>query len=322
MNSIELLTPNLLVDQDKLTEIDHWLKVMNRPQGWHYDMDIIWVLKNIEKTEIQKGDTILDAGAGMGITQFLLAARGYNVISLDFTPRDFPPLAQGIFEIEVKPQDRLGYKHDYMAFIKYGQEKKGNNRDLKSILLQRGLNAVKKGPGYFVNRLNARYQKMKNMRLNKSEKKKNHDEFGTIRFLRAPFHEIPLEDQAVCALVSVSALEHADLELIDQNINEMKRVVKKGCPLLITTSTTDKKEDWFHEKTQGWCFSEESMKKMIGSSANTDFDHAVSERNILNSALWRSRIDPYYANDPESGFYKKKVQRLPYLSAGLKIIRE
>ena len=41
LNSIELLNGDLLSDQEKLDEIDHWLKVMNRPQGWHYDMDII-----------------------------------------------------------------------------------------------------------------------------------------------------------------------------------------------------------------------------------------------------------------------------------------
>ena len=97
MNCLELLTPELLEDDVKLSEIDHWLNIMNRVQGWHYDMDIIWLLRELEKAGIKKGSTILDAGAGLGATQFVLAARGYNVISLDFSRRKFPILSRDIF---------------------------------------------------------------------------------------------------------------------------------------------------------------------------------------------------------------------------------
>ena len=37
---------------------------------------------------------------------------------------------------------------------------------------------------------------------------------------------------------------------------------------------------------------------------------------------WRKRIDSYYVNDSESEFYERKIQSLPYLPVGLKIIRE
>ena len=91
---------------------------MNRPQGWHYDMDIIWLLNELDNAGIKQGATILDAGAGMGITQFILASRGYNILSLDFSPRS-KPLAEGIFDIKVLDQKKLDYQHDYIGFVDY-----------------------------------------------------------------------------------------------------------------------------------------------------------------------------------------------------------
>ena len=122
-NNIEFLTPDLLNDLEKLSEIDYWLSVMNRPQGWHYDMDIIWLLNELDNAGIKQGATILDAGAGMGITQFILASRGYNILSLDFSPRSKPPLAKGIFDIKIFDQKKLDYQHDYIGFVDYDNNK-------------------------------------------------------------------------------------------------------------------------------------------------------------------------------------------------------
>ena len=321
IDSIELLSPELLTDYSKLSKIDHWLKVMNRPQGWHYDMDIIWLLKGLEDAGIKKGDTILDAGAGMGITQFVLAAKGYNVISLDFSPRSNPHLAEGIFEIEVNEQDSLDYKHDYIGFVKYDSSLSVEG-DIKSPGLYKKIcNVVGRGPWYMLSRIKQLLQNKQNKQVNINEKSMDHTGFGKIKFIRAAFHDMPLDDQEVDALVSVSAIEHADPKLMEQNINEMKRVVKKGKPLLITTSATGKNKDWFHEKTQGWCFSKETLIEIIGANLQYEFDPELAEEKILSSENWRKRIDPYYVNDSESEFYQRKIEFLPYLPVGLKIIR-
>ena len=60
-NSYELLNSDLLKKRDYLNKIDYWLSVMNRTQGWHYDLDIIWLIKNLKKYNINEGSTILDA---------------------------------------------------------------------------------------------------------------------------------------------------------------------------------------------------------------------------------------------------------------------
>ena len=322
LNSIEILSANLLEDQDKLSRIDYWLRVMSRPQGWHYDMDIIWLLKGLENAGIKKGDTILDAGAGMGITQFILAAKGFNVISLDFSPRSSPDLAKGIFEIEVFQGGDLSYKHDYIGFVKYDASisKEKNSRDLR--LYQKVWELMGRDLKDILNRIKQEFQIRRNEQANKFEKKSDHTEFGKIKFVKAAFHDMPLKDEEVNALVSVSAIEHADPKLMEQNINEMKRVVKKGNPLFITTSGTLENKDWFHAKTKGWCFSKETLSKIIGHDIHNEFILERAEDQILSSDLWKKRIDPYYINDPDSDFYQGKIQSLPYLPVGIKIIKE
>jgi ubiquinone/menaquinone biosynthesis C-methylase UbiE len=322
LNSIKLITPDLLDDSEKIDEIDHWLNVMSRPQGWHYDMDIIWLLKGLEEAGIKKGDTVLDAGAGMGVTQFVLAAKGYNVISLDFSPRLNPPLAKDIFEIEVDDQDSLNYKHDYIGFVKYDSTGNEGKNNKTSDLIFKLYNAMGRGPGYMLNRIKQHFQNKQKKQININEKRENHAGFGKIKFIRAAFHDIPLKDEEVDALVSVSAIEHADPKLMGQNINEMKRVVKKGKPLFITTSATGKERDWFHDKTQGWCFSKETLREIIDCNIQSSLDTHLAEEHILSSDIWRKRLDPYYVNDPRSDFYLRNIQCLPYLPVGIKLIRE
>ena len=44
----------------------------------------------IDNLNLKKGSYILDAGAGLGPLQYILAARGYNIASLDFKKRKSP----------------------------------------------------------------------------------------------------------------------------------------------------------------------------------------------------------------------------------------
>ena len=320
VNKIELLTADLLDDPEKLVELDHWLRVMNSPQGWHYDLDILWLLKGLEKAGIQKGDTILDAGSGMGITQFLLASRGFNIISLDSSPRFAPLLAKGIFEIELANQNNLSYHHDYMDFVNHEVNPHAIQLNYLAFL-QRILGAFKKGPRYFLSRIKVRIRQHENLKINKMERQRSHEHFGIIKFVQASFHDIPLENEAVDALISVSALEHSEQRLHIDSINEMKRVVKNSRPLFITTSATTRDKDWFDKKTLGWCFTEKSLKKMalLETETESEFDATAAEKCIINSELWKSRIGDYYANDPSSVFYRRQVNHLPYLPVGITI---
>lgn len=320
-SSFQLLGVDLIKDSKKLNEIDHWLRVMNRPQGWHYDLDIIWLLQELEKAGIKKGDTVLDAGAGLGVTQFILASRGYNVISLDFSQRTIPQLADGIFDIQTAKQGNLNYKHDYIGFVDYGTEVVVNNWNKTNVMAKALKTVFNKGFFYIWSLIKSNLRTQRNKKWHANELNADHSDFGSIKFVRAAFHDIPLEDMQVDALVSVSAIEHADKTIMDKNISEMIRVVKNGAPILITTSATNQLEDIFHDKTKGWCFSQGNLKKMIAAEDPQSFEYEKTEKELLDTKEWVSRIDPYYTTDPESEFYKRKMKKLPYLVIGLKIIK-
>ena len=321
-NLVQLLTHNLLNDSNKLKEIDHWLSVMNRPQGWHYDMDIVWLLQELENSGIKKGDTILDAGAGMGVTQFILAARGFNVISLDFSHREYPEIADGIFDISIPSNDTLNYNHNYMGSVDYGTKSVADKvNEKKEGFISLAIKTILKGSTHTISTLRNLSKKRSNNLKNSNERELDHSDFGKIKFIRAAFHDIPIEDFSVDAIVSVSAIEHADQALMEKNISEMKRILKKGAPLLITTSATNQEKDFYHKKTLGWCYSKESLNKMAAIKNLDKFNYEVAEKEILESRLWRSRIDSYYANDPDSEFFKKRAKKLPYLPVGIKIIK-
>ena len=313
MNSskVTLLSPAFLCDLKILKEITYWSHVMNRPQGWHYDMDETWMLKNIEKAKIPKGAIILDAGAGLGIMQYVLASRGYNVVSLDFGKRLIPEESLGIFDITLEEQGSLEYKHSYqesMSFV-------GNSNSFKS---RYKCFIEKLGRSNLILRL---YYKIKrelsHFFYHTIEKMRDHGCYGKITFVRAAFHEIPFDENYFDAVISVSALEHADIELLDKNISEMCRVAKSGAPVLISTSAIGEEKDFFDGKTQGWCFCSQTLLRFSDNSTLEYSKYSDVEREILTSPLWLSRLDPYYYCNPNGHFFKKKMAGLPYLPIGI-----
>ena len=60
--SFNILSPKFLFTFKKyLNEIRYWGRVLNRPNGWHYDLDIIWILNKLIEYKVKPGDWILDA---------------------------------------------------------------------------------------------------------------------------------------------------------------------------------------------------------------------------------------------------------------------
>ena len=49
----EILSPkSLFSKKDYLSQIKYWSKVLNRPNGWHYDLDIIWILNKLKQFNV------------------------------------------------------------------------------------------------------------------------------------------------------------------------------------------------------------------------------------------------------------------------------
>lgn len=317
MKKIKLLDASFYEDKKTLKELSYWFRLMNKPNGWHYDLDHIWIIKELKKSNVKPGDTILDAGAGQGILQYLLSSLGYNVISLDFSSRKIPKKTKGIFKINGEGNTEIEYSHDYMKVISYGSESNGGMLQKNNFFEKLKKFKIRNLPEYTIRTLNiirssilCFYQKR--FRMNKN--------FGTIQYIRAPFHDIPLNSNSIHAVVSVSAIEHSDIELFDQNISEMLRVLIPNAPLLISTSATQEKENIFHNKSSGWCFSLDFLKKHIAPKS-IEFDISKTENSLINSKLFFNRLDPYYYKDSEAFCYKKKIKSFPYLPIGLIIIK-
>jgi ubiquinone/menaquinone biosynthesis C-methylase UbiE len=310
--TISFIDIDLSLEQRKLKELSYWLNVLDRPNGWHYDLDHIYILNELEKNNILPGATIIDAGAGQGIMQYVLASRGYNVISLDFSPRNKPFRANGIFTITGSGIDDINYNHDYMNFIHYGDS---SPRNMIKRLTFKKLYKIVFIPGRI-------YRKIKSYSFYLWERYfNNKNKYGKITYLRAPFHKINLPDNTADAIVSVSAIEHADIKLFRENIFELTRVLKKSAQLIITTSGSLTDSRTYDKKVEGWNFCESDFKEFLPNS-NIIFDNKETFINkLITSKIFIQRIDPYYYEDEESIFYKRKFNTFPYLPIVLKIIK-
>lgn len=313
---IALLDARLLEDRNKLKIIDHWLNVLNWSNGWHYDLDIIWILRQIDELGLARGSTLIDAGAGLGITQFILASRGYNVLSLDFTDRFIPKFSKRIFNIEKVGHDLGGYRHEYMEFMNYGSKKSKQPLSLRrfAVLLQKAVDLKRLNlntylAGYYFRQiLNLAYA---------IELMRDHRDFGKITFLRGTFNNIPLADNAADALVSISAFEHNTYKDMPASINEFRRVVKKGSAMFITTSASEK-EDWYFEPPKAWNFSKETLSTWFGVSAgDIIFNYREVFEGIVQSKALQKRIPLSYKLSAENGLPYGKLEEARYIPVGI-----
>ncbi|MES3037363.1 MAG: class I SAM-dependent methyltransferase [Bdellovibrionota bacterium] len=308
-NEINFLTPELLAQKSKVSEIDYWLSVLDWVTGWHYDLDIIWILDKIEALKLPKGATILDAGAGLGITQFLLAARGYNVLSLDFAEREVPKMAQGIFQVEQVNRNLEGYHHTYMDFMVYKDPKGSSPSKMGRIL------SIVTSPKEIIYRLKYYSRKLRSRLMRQSEIKKDHSHFGKISFVRGTFNNIPLDSNSVDLVVSVSAFEHNKFEDMPSTVVEFERVLKPGAAMLVTTSAAQA-EDHFHKPSQGWCLNVGRLQSMFAASKiNGNFDASIQALTTSNE--FKKRIPMAYTMSANNGLPFGDLTNIKYVPVGI-----
>jgi SAM-dependent methyltransferase len=97
---------------------------------------------------------------------------------------------------------------------------------------------------------------------------------GTITYYRADMCQMEaIKDASMDAVVSVSAIEHIEKEKIALAAKEFERVLKPGGTIAVTTSAA-RDEDWFHEPSKGWCFTEKTLQDdfNLNSSFTSNYD--------------------------------------------------
>ena len=268
-DAITLLDLDLMKDPETAEVVYTEKYNLRKNLGWHYPLDLIWILQNLR--DIPLGSVILDAGAGDGLLQYILARKGYKVISADFVHR--PP----------RPSFRSSsishgqsYDDAYIGHLEknYGADRNGTSAE-----------QVISCKEDFLSYLMAR----------------NDD----IVFYRTDLGSMPLiPDNFFDAVVSVSAFEHNSKNGLGAVIAEVTRVLKNGSPLLVTTSATNG-QDWYHEPSKGWCFGEQSLRDLF--DIRTGYSTNFKEYDYILSCLSRPgnelqiQLAPFYFKSDSNG---------------------
>lgn len=216
---IEILSVDILNKNRPLVEefrqLSESLKI---GLGWHYLLDLSWSARMLQ---ILPGMYVLDAGAGTGVMQWWLAAKGVNVLSVD----------------------RYSRADLSMEFRAWCSVQGLRPVDLKPISWYNKLrNTLSMATGKALTTLNRR---------------------GTVTIYNqylANMHDIP--DNSIDAVVSISALEHNSPDGLSACVTELLRVLKPGGKLIATLAAA-KEQDWFHEPSQGWCYTEATLRDIF-----------------------------------------------------------
>ena len=71
-----------------------------------------------------------------------------------------------------------------------------------------------------------------------------------------------IRENSIEAVVSISALEHNPPDKMRAYVDELMRVLKPGGKLIATLGAA-KEEDWFHEPSKGWCYTQATMQSIF-----------------------------------------------------------
>ena len=219
--------------------------------------------------------TVLDAGAGSGLLQWFLAEEGFRVISADRTSRAGLPVrfrsryrVRGFRGVDLMsaPAAMIRQVADDRSPVR-GIARQA--RDLKDVLG----GPKPHGPGEVIIY--------------------NQD----LRDLR----DLPAD--SIDAVVAVSALEHNPPEELLLVVRELRRVLRPGGRLLATLGAA-RDMDWFHEPSQGWCYSEASLRRIFEVDPETHSNYDQYDRLLVelrSCAELRDNLATFYFKSGNNG---------------------
>ena len=211
--------------------------------GWHYLLDLAWIVSNLDPIP---GRRFMDAGAGMGLMQWYLVEHGAaEVISADRgSRRELPLVMRSRYTVSgLRPAD-LGPAADVL---------KGNvRRAAGAAKLAYGLRGL---AGLAL------------IALPKSFR-------GKVLIYNQDLTHMPeVADNSLDAVVAVSALEHNTPEGLEKVVAELMRKLKPGGKLLATLCA-GRDQDWFHQASQGWCYTDTSLRRIFGLAPEAPSNYA------------------------------------------------
>jgi SAM-dependent methyltransferase len=248
-------------ERDRVDEIARRSRSLRISLGWHYRLDVAWILRELPAIT---GERILDAGAGLGISQWLFADRGANVLSVDRLDRSSLPLrfrlrypVSGLHDGDIRP---IG--SSIVSDLRKGAFAVDVRRNATAL----GQRVLGKGPP------------------------------GDVTLSHLDLADLSaIATASVDHVVSVSSLEHNELDQLPAIYRELWRVLRPSGVMAVTVGAA-RDGDWFHAPSAGWCFSEATIRRVfeVDDAAFSNFDRydeildAVRASDELRTSLARS----------------------------------
>ncbi len=220
----------------------------------------------------------MDAGAGMGVMQWYLAGQGVEVLSVDRQDRsDLPLRFRLLYSVRGWQSQDLS---PFSTTLRHQWERGG----LQSVF--RLIRDFLVGVGY---------------RLLDDSTSPSRGQVILYHHELASLDE--LADDSLDAVVAISSLEHNPEMELAQVVRELLRVLKPGGVLLATLAAA-RKQDWLHTPSNGWCYTEETLRRVfrLSPEAPSNFDRYDELFEALrNCHQLRENLASFYYQSGDNG---------------------
>lgn len=243
--------------------------------GWHYLLDLSWTASQL--APLSQVSIALDAGAGEGIIQWWLAGKGVDVISVD----------------------RVSRYYLSFPFRRFYRLRGWRRKDLAP-----AVSVYDFLPSKFPRKWRFYPQKL----IQTAKKIRWSFDFGKSRGTVYIYNQdltnlADIPNNSVDAVVSISALEHNAPDGLRRVVRELMRVLKPGGKLIATLGAS-KSQDWFHEPSKGWCYTEASLRDIFdlpaGCSSNYNRYDELFE-SVRNCSELRDNLSDFYFKSGDNG---------------------
>ncbi len=238
--------------------------------GWHYLLDLIWAAEQIGPDSTQ-GATVLDAGAGTGLMQWWLAERGATVISIDREPRLVSRRLRARYDLQgLRDSDHVPIRTAALSTLRRFR----SPRSVASACRDFALGEPRS------------------------------DGIGVVRLHEADLDDLKeIESNSIDTVVSISSLEHNSPEHLPVIVAELMRVIRPGGRLVATLGAA-KDVDWYHRPSQGWCYTESTLRDAFGLSDDCDSNYDQYDdlfQDLRECAPLRDQLADFYRHSGDNG---------------------
>ncbi|MGB9674370.1 MAG: class I SAM-dependent methyltransferase [Anaerolineales bacterium] len=277
MDRIEILSVDLLDNHRALVnELKEIAAQLGLEFGWHYLLDLTWMISLLGDVQ---GKKIMDAGAGTGVLQWYLAKKGAQVYSVDRTSRA-----------------DLAWRLRRWTHVRGLREEDLNPPWTALMNTLRNQNSWKK-------RLSNACTMVKGGLGTTPLSRSNGDE-GMVWIYNQDLRSLKdIKDDSLDAVVALSALEHNPPQELPVVIHELLRVLKPNGILLATLGAAREK-DWFHQPSQGWCYSEATLRRAFNLAQDTPSNYDQYEElfeKLRNCRELQDNLARFYFRSGENG---------------------